>query len=170
MTLPLRTLFLGAFLLLLVACRSESDGGRTPPPPLPVALHEFGVVDSYGVDSEFYPDEPLLLDPYISDGLFEVYWRASAGRDYTFYLSLGPTRDIEDSVLVYTEDCGSGQVCRSEGYSICQYSSDFYLGCADDSDKDISELFTQVPERLYLFAEVCDIRTCNYEHRAVTFY
>ncbi|HEY7864405.1 MAG TPA: hypothetical protein VIC51_00215 [Psychromonas sp.] len=163
-------LLLVALLVLLVTtgCRDRTAVSDTPPPPGQLAMYEFGVIDSFGVDSEIYPSEELILDPYIDDGLFEVYWSATAGRYYTFYLSLGSTREIEDSIEVYSEDCGPGKFCGRDGYSICTYTSDFYLSCDGQGFEDISELFVEVPERLYLFAEVCDTFRCNYDYRLVT--
>ena len=164
-------LLLVVILVLGVAsgCRKRTEVVDNTPPPGALALYEFGVIDSFGIDSEVSPSTPLVVDFYTDDGLFEVYWSATAGHYYTFYLSLGTSRNIEDSVEVYSEDCGPGKGCGRDGYSICTYTSDFYLSCDGYVWEDISALFDQVPERLYLFAEVCDTFRCNYDHRAVIF-
>lgn len=149
-------------------CRKRVEVVDDSPPPS-MALYEFGLIDSYGVDSELYPNDELVLDPYIEEGLFEVYWEATANRSYTFYLSVGRSRDIEDSDVVYSESCGPGRSCGRTGYAICSYATDFYVSCDSEEWVDIAHLFDQVPERLYVFAEVCDTLVCNYDRRPVFF-
>lgn len=150
-------------------CRKRVEVVEDDPSPPAVALYEYGLIDSYGVDSELYPEEPLTVDPYVDEGLFEVYWEATANKHYTFYLSVGDTRDIDDSDVVYSESCGPGRSCGRTGYAICAYSTDFYVSCDSEDWADIAHFFDQVPERLYVFAEVCDTFTCNYDRRAVYF-
>lgn len=150
-------------------CRKRVEVVNNNPSPPSVALYEYGFIDSYGVDSEDYPNEPLTVDPYIDEGLFEVYWQATANRHYTFYLSMGNSRNIDQSEVIYSESCGPNQSCGRTGYLICAYSTDFYVSCAGEPWADIAHMFLQVPERLYVFAEVCNSFTCNYDRRAVVF-
>lgn len=147
---------------LLTACKTSKN--HYDPPPVtqqPVTLTEFAVVDSYGVDSGVYPADPLTLDPYAYDGLFEVYWDVSPNRDYSYYLSVGPTPNVADSVTFYDAACGPGLFCDRTGYEVCSYSLNYDISCANQAPVNVSSWIYEVPQTLYLFSEVCGPRGCD---------
>ncbi|MBU2886477.1 hypothetical protein KO507_11950 [Gilvimarinus agarilyticus] len=154
----------------LVGCNeSHRSASITAPPPLQT-LDSFVLVDSFGVDSEVSSHTPLEIDPYYYDGVFEIYWGVERGSQYDFYLSVGPTANINDSLTVYSESCGPGQYCGFTGGAICQYSADFTLGCADQPAVDIYDIFVEVPQAMYLFAEACDRDGCSFRRLPVTMF
>lgn len=153
--------------VLLAACKSPQGHDNPPPPPPPLALTQFSLVDSYGVDSGLYPDDSLYLDPYAYDGLFEIYWEVTPNRDYSYYLSVGPTPNIEDSVTFYDAACGPGLYCARTGYEVCSYSLNYDLQCANQAPVNIASWIYNVPQALYLFSEACGPRGCDIKRLGV---
>lgn len=132
-------------------------------------LHRFDVVDSYGVDTA-KSSSTLTIDPYIDNGLFDVFWQVNSLEDYQVNILINDYRSANNSYLVYSEVCGAGLACDQGGGVICQYTSDFTLSCNNSSRvEDIGDLFQQVPQPLYLVLEVCDTRgyNCDYAYRRV---
>jgi hypothetical protein len=156
--------------VLLMACNSSSSSHSSPsspPPPPPLDLTQFAIIDSYGLDSGLFPDDELYLDPYAYEGVFEVYWDVTPNRDYSFYLSVGPTPDIADSITLYDAMCGPGLVCARTGYEVCDYTLDYELQCANQAPVDVSSWIYEVPQSLYLFAEVCGPYECDAQRLGV---
>lgn len=117
----------------------------------------FSIVDSYGVDSAV-SSQPLAINPYQDDGLFDVFWWVGSSENYRINLYLNDRDALGGSILVYTDVCGNTGRCGGDGNAICQYTSDFYMACNDDTkETDIASLFTRVPQQMYLLMEVCDI-------------
>jgi|SRR5690554_579090 len=156
-----KTLLLIIGCLLLAACKT-SRTHHNPPPTVPaLELAQFAVIDSYGVDSGIFPNKALHLDPYAYEGMFEIYWDVTPNRNYDFYLSVGPTPNIADSVTFFDAACGPNQYCGRTGYEVCYYSLDYELVCANQPGVNVSNWIAEVPQPLYLFAEVCGPRSCE---------
>jgi len=148
---------LGLLVLLLAACGGGGgvvvvqDSNPTP------VFKSFSIVDSYGVDSA-RSLESLTIDPYKDDGLFDVFWWVNSVENYRINVYLNDRDTLGGSIRVYTDVCGNTGRCGNDGNAICQYTSDFYMACNDDTkETDISSLFTRVPQQMYLLMEVCDI-------------
>lgn len=154
----------------LAGCKTSHRHTVVVPPPPVQELTQFAIVDSFGVDSGLSRNAPLGIDPYYDNGIFEIYWDVRYNQSYDFYLSVSPTSSINDSVTVYAEACGPGEICDLTGYAICQYTVDFTLGCADQPAVDIYDLFYEVPQTLHFFAEACDRDGCSYLRLPVTMY
>lgn len=170
---PFAYITLVAAVFLLAGCNeSHHQGGHSnpPPPPPPQQMDKFAMVDSFGIDSGIDKNTPLELDPYYYDGIFEIYWDVTRASSYDFFLSVGPTADINDSVTVYAEYCGPGEICGVSGYAICQYTADFTLGCADQPSVDVYDVFYEVPQTLHFFAEACGMDGCSYRRLPVTMF
>lgn len=117
----------------------------------------FSIVDSYGVDSAV-SSQPLAIDPYKDDGLFDVFWWVGSSENYRINLYLNDRDALSGAIRVYSDVCGNTGRCGNDGNAICQYTSDFYMACNDDTkETDISGLFSRVPQQMYLLMEVCDI-------------
>lgn len=150
-----------AFCFVLTACGGEPATYAYNPTP---SLVGFDIVDSYGVDTA-KSRAPLAIDPYIYNGLFDVYWRANSLDDYRVNVRINSTPDPYNSILVYSDICGAGRACDQGGGLICEYTTDFYLSCNNARNPtDIASLMKRVPQDLYLILEVCDLDSpaCNY--------
>ncbi|MDO3384968.1 hypothetical protein QWI17_03830 [Gilvimarinus sp. SDUM040013] len=169
---PVALMCVALALVAITGCNeSAHSGGHSGPPPAPPQeIDNFALVDSYGVDSGVSRDVPLELDPYLYDGIFEIYWDVTRGGGYDFFLSVSPTADINNSVTVYSEYCGPGEICGVSGYAICQYTADFTLGCSDQAAMDVYDVFYEVPQTLHFFAETCGIDGCAYRRLPVTMF
>jgi hypothetical protein len=159
-------------MLLLCAMLSGCGGGAVVEQsfnPAPT-LVGFDIVDSYGVDSG-YSTKALTLDPYINNGLFDVFWKANSLYDYRVNIRVNATPDISNSLLIYSDICGAGRACDQGGSLICEYTSDFYLSCNNARNPtDIASLMKRVPQNLYVMLEVCDLNspTCSYRYYPVS--
>ena len=154
--------------LLLTACGGEGSSSR-PFNPTP-SLISFDIVDSYGVDTA-ESDQALVIDPYLYNGLFDVFWRVNSLDDYRVNVRVNSAPGVGNSILVYSDICGAGRACDQGGNLICEYTSDFYLSCNNARHPtDIAALIEQVPEDLYLIFEVCDIDSayCSYMYHPVS--
>ncbi|RYY04680.1 MAG: hypothetical protein EOO53_02425 [Gammaproteobacteria bacterium] len=152
---------------LLTACGGEEADHSFNPAP---SLVRFDVVDSYGVDTAT-SNQPLTIDPYIYNGLFDVFWRVNSLEDYRVNIRINSTANVNNSILVYSDVCGIGLACDQGGNSICEYTSDFYLSCSNARHPtDIAELIKRVPQDLYLILEVCDLDSpyCGYLYHRVS--
>lgn len=140
--------------LVLVGCGGGEAEREYNPTPI---FKSFSIVDSYGVDSAVSL-QPLAINPYRDDGLFDVFWWVTSGQNYRVNLYLNDRDALGGSILVYSDECGNTGRCSGDGNAICQYTSDFYMVCNDDrNETDVASLFTRVPQQMYLLLEVCDI-------------
>ena len=129
-------------------------------------LHQFDVVDSYGVDTAKPGDLPLAINPYINNGLFDVSWQVNSLDDYRINIRINDYPSVSSSELIYSEVCGVGRACDQGGGVICQYTSDFTVSCNNSSRiPNIDYLFKSVPQKLYLIMQVCDINSSNCEYQ-----
>ncbi|ACE84952.1 hypothetical protein [Cellvibrio japonicus] len=158
-----------ATILGLSAC--HEDDGVAPEDYVP-HLYRFDIIDSYDQDTARPGYGDLALNPYLYDGLFEIFWQVNSLEDYRMTLRVNDRPSITTSLAVHSEVCGQGRWCDQGGSLICEYTSDYYLSC-DNSGRlvDIVNLFSQVPDDLYLFLEVCDRDSsyCEYDYYPVRF-
>ena len=160
------------FICVLLSACGGGGGGEVEvrsynPAP---SLVSFDIVDSYGVDTA-YSNKQLAIDPYIDNGLFDVFWRVNSLDDYRTNIRINSAPDISNSILVYSEICGAGRACDQGGGVICEYTSDFYLSCNNGRNPaDIAGLMKSVPQSLYLILEVCDLDspTCGYRYYPIS--
>jgi len=153
--------------MILSACGGEPADNFYNPAP---TLVGFDIVDSYGVDTG-YSSKALAIDPYIDNGLFDVFWRANSLEDYRVNIRIGSTSAISNSLLIYSDICGAGRGCDQGGNVICEYTSDFYLSCNNARHPtDIASLMNRVPQTLYLMLEICDLDSpsCGYKYYPVS--
>lgn len=156
--------------LAIVGCGGGSSSAREPVYNYTPALYSYDIIDSYGTNTK-YSSAPLTLDPYELYGLFEIEWTVDSLEDYRVKISLNDRPSLTDSVLVHTERCGAGLWCVQGGNLICEYGADLTMSCNNGLDYvDISYLFYDIPQEMYLFLEVCDIDSpyCEYDYYPVT--
>lgn len=153
--------------LVLVGCKSDSTGPETYVPE----LDSFDIIDSLDTDTSRPNYPPLVLDPYLYDGLFEVFWSAYSREPYRVNLRINDRPSIANSLLVYSEACDPKRGCKHVGNFICSYDAELYLACETGDRLDIQPLFKEIPQRLHLFLEVCDGDSsfCEYNYYPVTF-
>ena len=152
---------------MLSACGGEAAERSFNPAP---ALVGFDVVDSYGVDTG-YSTKALAIDPYINNGLFDIFWKANSLYDYRVNIRINATTDAASSLLIYSDICGAGRACDQAGNLICEYTADFYLSCNNARHPtDIASLMKRVPQTLYLMLEICDLDSpyCSYKYYPVS--
>ena len=155
---------------LLMAC-DGSDGSVALVPELYPELRVFDIIDSYGTDTSSPNFPPLALSPYLYEGRYDVYWEVTSFEDYTVNLRINDRAYIADSILISSQICGAGRRCDQAGHWICEYTRDFYMSCDNVSRKaDIYTLVRQVPQRVFLFIEICDTNSdyCEYDYYPVT--
>lgn len=157
---------------LLVACGGSSSGRVVDVPEqyLP-ELRVFDIIDSYDTDTANPNYPPLALSPYFYDGFYEIFWAVDSLEDYTVSLRINDTTSIASSILINSQVCGAGRRCDQGGNWICEYTNDFYMSCDDSSRKvDIYPLIRKLPQRVYLFLEICDRNSsyCEYDYYPVT--
>ncbi len=141
-------------------------------------IREFGLVDSYGNDSQYSSHGSLALDPFLDFGIFEVYWDVSSFYNYEVNLYINDRPGLNHAILIGTDSCGPLESCDSIGNQVCQYNPDFYLGCGydlDDADyfaQSVDVLLSQIPDRAYLSLEVCPAEGgyCEVQSIPVTLY
>lgn len=152
--------------LLLTAC--GADTRLADPRP---ELRRFDIIDSYDTDTAL-PNYPALrLNPYLYDGLFEVFWRVNSSEDYRVSLLINDRPTIADSLRIHSQICGAGLRCDQSGNWICEYTTDFYMSCdAGEREVDIYPLIDKLPQKLYLFMEICDQDSgyCEFDYYPVT--
>lgn len=164
-----------SILVLCVTMLSACHEGETRADYTP-ELQSFDMIDSYGQDTARPPYLDLALSPSElpsgTEGVFEIFWRVNSLEDYTVSLRVNDRPSIATSLAVHSEVCGAGRWCDQSGSLICDYTDDFYLSCDNSNNPlDIASLFPDVPQRLYLFLEVCDSDSnyCEYDYYPVTF-
>ncbi len=161
------TILVTVFCMILSACGGEAVERTYNPAP---TLVRFDIVDSYGTDTKF-STKPLALDPYIVNGLFDVFWEVNSLYDYRINIRVNSTASIAGSLLIYSDICGAGRVCDQGGNLICEYTSDLYLSCnSARNPTDIAPLIKNIPQTLYLMLEICDLDSpsCGYKYYPVS--
>lgn len=129
-------------------------------------LRRFDVVDSYGIDTAEPGTTPLAINPYLYNGLFDVYWKVNSLEDYQVNIRINDMPSPNNSFLIYSEICGQGRACDQAGGLICEYTAELELSCNNSTHPtDIGDLFNEVPQRLYLILQVCDMNSsyCDFE-------
>jgi hypothetical protein len=153
--------------LFLTACGGETRVADPRP-----ELQAFDIIDSYDTDTAVPQHAPLVLDPYLYDGLFEIFWRVNSAEDYRVSLLINDQPTIANSLRIHSQVCGAGLRCDQSGNWICEYTTDFYLSCdTGEREIDILPLVDKLPQRLYLFMEICDQDSgyCEFDYYPVTF-
>ncbi len=157
--------------LSLAGCGGSDEVHVIVPPPVNYTpeLRSFDLLDSYDVDTRFDDHTPLALNPYLYDGLFDIYWRANSLEDYRLEVLINDRPEISRSLLVYSERCGAGRNCDQGGSLICEYTPHFTMGCGLGSDIDLAPLIHSVPQEVYLILQVCDIDSpyCEFSYYPV---
>ncbi|MES2822145.1 MAG: hypothetical protein V4732_00990 [Pseudomonadota bacterium] len=162
-------------LIVLISISFTACGGGSSREPRVVNytpdLHRFDMVDSYGIDTAQPGTTPLVLSPYLYNGLFDVFWEVNSLEDYRMNIRLNDSSGIHNSLLIYSEICGVNRACDQDGSVICEYTSDFRLSCNNSNHpEDIKPLFPNgAPQNLYLILEVCDMNSsyCAYDYYPV---
>ena len=172
----LKLLFSILIVLSLSACRAGAGGDKhsSYPHDIPEII-SFDIVDSYLTNSDFEPG-PYAVSPYIDDGLFELFWHVESFHPYRVELYLNDRSYPDFGVLMSSAWCGFGESCGNESYQYCRYRDNLSMICelpesfSTYADRDISSLFTEIPEDLYFVLEVCDIDLfyCEYQSLAVS--
>jgi hypothetical protein len=158
---------------VLTACGGEENAREVSPRVVNYTpeLRRFDLVDSYGVDTAENTVTSLNLDPFLDNGLFDVFWSVNSLEDYRVNFRINDTTGISNSLLVYSEICGEGLACDQSGGVICEYTQDFYLSCNNSNHPtDIAVLFSQAPpQKLYVQLEICDLNSdyCEYDYHPV---
>jgi hypothetical protein len=168
-------LFAGLFAssVTLMGCGGGGGGTVYVEDPRPInytpELRSFNLFDSYDIDTRVDATTPLTLSPYLYDGLFDVFWGVNSLEDYHVELRINDIPDPQASFLIHRELCGAGLWCDQAGNLICEYTSDLYMACEGEPLVDISLLFPQIPEELYLILQVCDINSsyCEFDYYPV---
>ncbi|WP_188151847.1 hypothetical protein [Teredinibacter waterburyi] len=148
-----------------------ADGWDDPFAP---ELLSVELIDSYGDSSADTPIQHLSIDPYIDDGLFELFWRAEAWDDYWAELYINDRPSFDGALFVDDQLCGLDLACDEDGVFFCQYTPGFTVLC-DSGDEvgvvSISDLMLRVPEKLYVGVQLCDLyfETCEYQWQEVWF-
>ena len=149
----------------------ETDSWDDPFAP---ELLSVELIDSYGYSSVDTPVHGLSIDPYIDDGLFELFWRAEAWDDYWAELYINDRPSFDGALFVDDQLCGLDLACDQDGVFFCQYTPGFSVLC-DGGDEvgvvSISELMIRVPEKLYVGVQLCNLYfdECEYQWREVWF-
>lgn len=146
--------------LSLIAC----EGGETVyvEPYHGPELYEFNLIDSFGTNSGVNHIDPLELDPYIDDGLFDIDWYVESHHDYTVLLGLNDRPVMDGAIIIGSEYCRSGLACDELGIFICRYTLDYQMGCgagireANRNLAPIDYFIFYEPQDLFLNILVCD--------------
>lgn len=156
--------------LVIFGCGGSSSAVHEEPPHnYTPELYSFDLVDSYGTNTAV-SNEVLVLDPTINYGLFDVYWKVNSLEDYRVNFLINDYPDLIDSVLISTERCGAGLWCDQGGGLVCEYNINLTVSCDTEADTtDISYLFQEIPQTLYLIVEICDIDSsyCEFDYYPV---
>lgn len=160
------------FLLLnLSGCGGQAVAVSDPHDNYVPELRAFDIIDSYDTDTANPNHAPLALSPYLYDGLYEIFWDVNSLEDYRVSLRINDRASINGSTLIYSQTCGAGLHCDQSGNWVCEYTNDFYMSCNNSpTEVDIYPLVRQVPQKVYLFIEVCDSNSgyCEFDYYPVT--
>lgn len=133
-------------------------------------LRSFNILDSYNTNSEF-ESGPYAVSPYLSDGVFELFWEVKSAYPYRVELFINDRRSPDFGVLLSSAWCGPGEPCGQYSYQFCRYRANLSMVCElpesldTNPSQDISTLFNGIPEDLSFVLEVCDedLIYCEYQ-------
>lgn len=171
--LPLLVVLAGV--LLLAGCRIEGSSSDSRPHYYP-SLEAFHLVDSYGNSTEDDRDPFLVIDPYIDNGEFEIYWYADNLHDYTVEFRISDAPRLRGSRLISNDYCGIDLDCDLDGIQFCRYYTDFSMSCDPPGTQHpnqhityFDDLIVTVPQTMYLILDICDTESdyCEYQTREV---
>lgn len=134
-------------------------------------LRAFDIIDSYDTDTANQNHPPLALNPYLYEGLYEIFWDVNSLEDYTVTLRINDRTTIAGSLPIYSQVCGAGRLCDQSGGWVCEYTHDFYMSCEGSAREiDIYSLVNKAPQKVYLFIEVCDSNSgyCEFDYYPMT--
>lgn len=183
-----RLLITTSLLIFLSACGEHYEELQNNP-----EINYFEVVDSYG-----YSNLPLNLfnenhgvyardifaNPFINDGYFELWWDISHYDTYStkLYINDKPTHfGAYELEAIY---CNHLQNCNMNSFAYCFYNSEANnsklghkdtLSCSTQAQEngrvDITPLFYDHPQALYLIIKVCDEYSgiCERQSQKITF-
>lgn len=144
---------LGVGVLLVIAlsgCDYEEDTyGSTPP------------TGWFSVDS-WSGGDPVVIDPYAQDGLFQVSWRVDASSaEADLHVSLGEwSQPTGGDLTLFRGRCGRWSSCGLDDYQVYQYDSHNILWSVDEWGNTgwLADLTGWSPYQrvLYLHFEACD--------------
>ena len=137
-------------------------------------LEYFGMIDTYGISSSKL-NAPLILNPYESNGHFEIFWQANFSFDYVVEYRINDAPTITDSTLINSDYCGNNMTCDQDGLQFCDYYANLSVSCDSFSylergpEISISHLIHTLPQTLYFITQVCDtaFEQCEYIYRPV---
>ncbi|MDO8343014.1 MAG: hypothetical protein Q7T48_07440 [Cellvibrio sp.] len=155
----------------LSGCGSDTVAVDDPHENYVPELRAFDIIDSYDTDTANPNHPPLVFDPYLYEGLYEIFWDVDSLEDYRVSLRINDRNSIEGSLLVHTQWCGAGRSCDQSGNWVCEYTSDFYMSCEGSArELDIYPLVDQLPQRIFMFIEICDFDSgyCEFDYYPVT--
>lgn len=157
--------------VILSGCGSDSVAVDDHHEDYVPELHAFDIIDSYDVDTATPNHPPLAFNPYLYEGLYEIFWDVNSLEDYTVSLSINDRATLAGSLVIHSQVCGAGRRCDQSGNWVCEYTSDFYMSCDGSADEvDIYPLIGQVPQKVYMLIEICDTNSgyCEYDYYPVT--
>lgn len=157
----------------LSGCGDDSEAAHGPHENYLPELRAFDIIDSYDTDTAALNHPPLILDPYLQEGLFKVFWDVDSLEDYRVSLRINDRDTIQDSLLIHSQWCGAGRSCDQSGNWVCEYTSDFYMSCGNSTKElDIYPLVDEIPQQVYLFIEICDSNSayCEYDYYPVNLH
>lgn len=167
--LPAVILF--SFSVFLSGCGGDTVAVDDPHEDYVPELYAFDIVDSYNTDTATPQHQALAFNPYINDGRYKIFWDVNSLEDYRVSLRINDRETINGSLLIHSQWCGAGRSCDQSGNWTCEYTNDFYMSCDGFvHEKDIYPLIDQVPQKVYMFIEVCDSNSgyCEYDYYPVT--
>lgn len=150
----------------------------------PPELEEFHILDSMLVSTADSDFTETIIDPYIDDGIFDIYWYVNSDADYIVEYFINDIPSMNGSRFIDAEFCGVGLPCDNyEGAGFCQYYTDFSISCSVETPAytDVNsilepvyfnDLIVTVPQTMYFILQVCDADTleCEYDYRPMTIF
>ncbi len=166
--------------LALIGCHGSSDYHQDHEST--VSLVDIDVVDSYGNSGEDNYHTPLSINPYLNNGVFDIYWLTYSSEPYYVEFLVGGTPNIHHANLVYTQIC-DGELdltsgCGELASQSCFYTPALELLCGGLEQAyrgfhgtNIGNLIYGLPQQLYFFVQVCEEYgdECEYDYRKIVF-
>lgn len=183
-----KSLITASLLILLSACGEHYEEQQNTP-----IVNYFEVVDSFGYSSipfhvfnenhGVYADH-LLVSPIINDGYFELWWDVSHYNAYSTLIYINDRPTHFGAYELEAISCKNQQNCNNTGFAYCfynRYANNSKIGHKDtlscstqareNEQVDITSLFYDHPQDLYMIIEVCEDYTgnCNSQSQRITF-
>lgn len=160
----LKALVVALIMMSLLAC----DGGTTETVYVDSyrgpELYSFNIIDSYGVDSAENHVGPLVLNPDVNGGYFDIDWDVRSRGDYSVLIGINDRPIMKDAVIVGSASCGRGLACDQQTWYVCRYTEDLRIGCgldetaADFKLKYVDYFIYDLPQDVYLVIKACGSR------------